>query len=55
MERKVITPDTDIVLKNQLIIEDIRRINHEFQEKNKRNKKFNITTYGCQMNLVRCI
>lgn len=50
MERKQSTPSTDIILKNQLIIEDIRRINQEYQLKKKRNKKFNITTYGCQMN-----
>lgn len=41
---------TDIILKNQLMMNDMLKINTEFELENNRKKKYFIETYGCQMN-----
>lgn len=41
---------TDIILKNQLMMNDMLKINTEFELENGRKKKYFIETYGCQMN-----
>ncbi len=41
---------TDIILKNQLMMNDILKINTEFEHESNRKKKYFIETYGCQMN-----
>ena len=41
---------TDIILKNQVMSGEIRKINEEFYLENGRRKKYFIETYGCQMN-----
>jgi len=41
---------TDIILKNQLMMQDILKQNTEFELENGRKKKYAIETYGCQMN-----
>ncbi|MBN2899312.1 MAG: tRNA (N6-isopentenyl adenosine(37)-C2)-methylthiotransferase MiaB [Clostridia bacterium] len=51
MKREATTvTNTDILLKNQVIIQDIKRANDEFYADNNRNRKYFIETYGCQMN-----
>ncbi|BEP29069.1 tRNA (N6-isopentenyl adenosine(37)-C2)-methylthiotransferase MiaB [Helicovermis profundi] len=41
---------TELILKNQIIMNDIRQKNHELFEKTDKTNKFMIITYGCQMN-----
>lgn len=41
---------TEIILKNQIIINDIRQKNHEIYETLGRKYKYLVLTYGCQMN-----
>jgi len=41
---------TDIILKNQMMSGEIRKINEEFYLEKGRKKKYFVETYGCQMN-----
>ena len=41
---------TDIILKNQLMMNDMLKINTEYELENGVKKKYFIETYGCQMN-----
>lgn len=49
-KRDVYETPTELILKNQIIMNDIRQKNHELFETTKKVNHFMITTYGCQMN-----
>lgn len=49
-KRTVVETPTEIILKNQIIINDIRQKNMEMCEQLGRKYRYLILTYGCQMN-----
>ena len=49
MKREVGEASTEVILQNQVIIDEIRKMNDDLMIDNKR-KQAHIITYGCQMN-----
>jgi len=49
-KRKHIEPATEVILKNQAVMNQLRIKNDEITDTLNRKLKANITTYGCQMN-----
>lgn len=49
-QRQTYETPTEIILKNQIIVNDIRQKNHEIYETLGRKFKYLVLTYGCQMN-----
>ncbi len=49
-KREIYETPTEILLKNQIIVNEVREKNHELYEKIGRKFKYVILTYGCQMN-----
>lgn len=49
-KRKVLEPSNEIIIKNQVYINEIRQISDEKFSEDGQRPKFNILTYGCQMN-----
>ena len=49
-KREVFETSTETLLKNQIMVNEVRQKNHEIYEKIGRKFKFIILTYGCQMN-----
>lgn len=49
-KREVYETPTEVLLKNQIIVNEVRQKNHELYEKIGRKFKYVILTYGCQMN-----
>jgi tRNA-2-methylthio-N6-dimethylallyladenosine synthase len=41
---------TDVILKNQVVISDILKLNTEYSSETGKKRKYFIETYGCQMN-----
>ncbi len=51
MNRQIkIDINTDLVLENQYLIQEIRRLNDDYFYSVKQRKTFHVITYGCQMN-----
>jgi len=49
-KREVVEPSDEIVIKNQVYMNEIRQLTEEKFEETGRKQKFQIVTYGCQMN-----
>lgn len=49
-KREVYETPTEVLLKNQIIVNEVRQKNHEIYDQIGRKFKYVILTYGCQMN-----